>query len=87
MFALNLDKETNRVLSACVVLPSRSYDGMVIVESLPNGDPYEYLYIDGEFIHDPLPSPEVEDNGPSQLDIIEAQVAYTAMMTDTLLEV
>ena len=34
----------------------------------------------------------VEDNGkmntaPSQLDIIEAQVAYTAMMTDTLLEV
>lgn len=23
---------------------------------------------------------------PSQLDIIEAQVAYTAMMTDTLLE-
>ncbi len=26
-------------------------------------------------------------NTPSQLDIIEAQVAYTAMMTDTLLEV
>lgn len=24
---------------------------------------------------------------PSQLDIIEAQVTYTAMMTDTLLEV
>lgn len=35
----------------------------------------------------------VEDNGepepaeqPSQLDVIEAQLAYTAMMTDTLLE-
>lgn len=35
----------------------------------------------------------VEDDGqpnpeemPSQLDILEAQVAYTAMMTDTLLE-
>ena len=27
------------------------------------------------------------DNTPSQLDIIEAQVTYTAMMTDTLLEV
>ena len=26
-------------------------------------------------------------NTPSQLDIIEAQVTYTAMMTDTLLEV
>lgn len=35
----------------------------------------------------------VEDDGveeitePTQLDVIEAQVAYTAMMTDTLLEV
>lgn len=26
-------------------------------------------------------------NTPSQLDVIEAQVTYTAMMTDTLLEV
>lgn len=33
--------------------------------------------------------PEVEpvEEVPSQLDIIEAQVTYTAMMTDTLLEV
>ena len=34
----------------------------------------------------------IEDDGtpepaPSQMDIIEAQVTYTAMMTDTLLEV
>lgn len=36
----------------------------------------------------------IEDDGqpdpaetPSQLDVIEAQVTYTAMMTDTLLEV
>jgi hypothetical protein len=28
----------------------------------------------------------VEDTKPSQLDRIEAQIAYTAMMTDTLLE-
>lgn len=33
---------------------------------------------------DGKPEPEVK---PTQLDIIEAQVAYTAMMTDTLLEV
>lgn len=31
----------------------------------------------------PDPAPEV----PTQLDIIEAQVTYTALMTDTLLEV
>lgn len=34
----------------------------------------------------PEPEPEVEPEAePSQLDIIEAQVTYTAMMTDTLL--
>ena len=40
---------------------------------------------------EPLPIPETEtaelESEPSQLDRIEAQVAYTAMMTDTLLEV
>lgn len=36
----------------------------------------------------PIPEPEpVPDPEPTQLDIIEAQVTYTAMMTDTLLEV
>ena len=34
----------------------------------------------------PEPEPEVEPE-PSQLDVLEAQVTYTAMMTDTLLEV
>ena len=42
--------------------------------------------INGEYTieDDGLPEPV---NAPSQLDVIEAQVAYTAMMTDTLLEV
>lgn len=34
-----------------------------------------------------VPFPEVEMAEPSQLDRIEAQITYTAMMTDTLLEV
>ncbi len=34
----------------------------------------------------PEPEPEVASE-PTQMDRIEAQVAYTAMMTDTLLEV
>lgn len=33
---------------------------------------------------EPEPGPEL---GPSQLDRVEAQATYTAMMTDTLLEV
>lgn len=34
-----------------------------------------------------LPDPEPIEPKPTQLDIIEAQVTYTAMMTGTLLEV
>ena len=40
----------------------------------------------GEYTIDDDGQPEPEAT-PSQLDVIEAQVTYTAMMTDTLLEV
>lgn len=33
------------------------------------------------------PAPSISDSEPTQLDRVEAQVTYTAMMTDTLLEV
>jgi hypothetical protein len=38
----------------------------------------------GEYTVEDDGIPEIEET-PTQLDIIEAQVAYTAMMTDTLL--
>ena len=84
-YALNLS-EDNRILSACVVFPKGNYDYMSIVDVLPEGNIADYLYINNEYIHDPIPVVEVEET-PSQLDIIEAQVTYTAMMTNTLLEV
>lgn len=40
----------------------------------------------GEYTIEDDGQPEPADT-PSQLDVIEAQVTYTAMMTDTLLEV
>lgn len=40
----------------------------------------------GEYTIEDDGQPEPEAT-PSQLDVIEAQVTYTAMMTDTLLEV
>ncbi|MBR5306684.1 MAG: hypothetical protein IKU47_07165 [Oscillospiraceae bacterium] len=85
MYALNIDKETNRILSACVVLEEGNYEGMPIVDSFPEGSVADYLYIDGEYVHSPLPEPEIVE-APTQLDRIEAQVTYTAMMTDTMLE-
>lgn len=83
MYALNLN-EDSRILGACVVLEKGIYTGMPIVDSLPEGNICDYLYINGEYVYDPLPvEPIIEE--PSQLDKIEAQTYYTAMMTDTLL--
>lgn len=84
MFALNLSEE-NRILYACVVLPNGNYDGMPIVEELPEDNLPDYQYINNEFVYNPLPKEEPVET-PSQLDIIEAQITYTAMMTGTLLE-
>lgn len=83
IYALNLSEE-NRILSACVVLPKGNYDGMPIVNMLPDNNLYDYQYIDSEYIYNPLPKEEIKEV-PSQLDIIEAQITYTAMMTNTLL--
>lgn len=58
MYALNIDKETNRILSACVVLSNGDYTSYVIVDALPEGDITDYLYIVGEYIYSPLPKPE-----------------------------
>ena len=82
-YALNL-AEDGRILSA--TFPQYAPEDAVIVDVLPEGNIADYLYINNEYIYEPLPVTEVEEK-PSQLDIIEAQVTYTAMMTDTLLEV
>ena len=81
-FALNL-ADDGRVLS--VTFPQYAPGTAVIVEHLPEGNVADYRYAEGGFIRDPMPDPEM-DRTPTQLDRIEAQVAYTAMMTDTLLE-
>ena len=83
-YALNL-AEDNRILSACKVLLKGNYTNMPIVNTLPEGNICDYLYVNNEFVYNPLPTVEIEEK-PSQLDIIEAQVIYTAMMTSTLLE-
>ena len=82
-FALNLG-EDGRVLSA--TYPQYAPKDAVVVDVLPEGNIAHYLYVDGEFIYSPL-DPVVMTAEPTQLDIIEAQVTYTAMMTNTLLEV
>lgn len=70
MYALNL-AEDGRILSA-TYSKFASADS-VIVEALPDGNLYEYRYVNGEFIHDPIPKeePEVE---PTAEDILNAML-------------
>lgn len=58
-----------------------------------DGDAYRYKLVNGKAVECTAEEIAAQEEAhkptstPSQLDIIEAQVTYTAMMTDTLLEV
>ena len=82
-YALSL-AEDGRILSA--TFEQFATEDAVLVDAFPEGDITEYQYIDGQYVHSPIPVIE-EPVKPTQLDMIEAQLTYTAMMTDTLLEV
>ena len=47
-YALNIDKETNAVLSA--TYEQFAWEGCVIVDHLPDGDITDYDYINGEYV-------------------------------------
>ena len=80
----------NQVVNGTVIVP----DGWAVIPddmAIPATFPFVHLTVDNQVVvamSDGImpvePEQEVE---PSQLDIIEAQVIYTAMMTDTLLGV
>lgn len=66
-YALNLS-EDKRILSASV---GGNYDGMPIVDTLPEGNLPDYLYVNGAYVYDPLPKPEQPEPAPS----LESRVA------------
>lgn len=66
----------NRIHSAWKVLPNGNYDGMPIVDTLPEGNLPDYLYIDGEYVFDPLARPEPVDPEPERSVWDELDTAY-----------
>jgi len=76
MYALNLDKETGRILSACKVLPNGYYETMVKVDTLPEGDVCDYRYENGEYVYDPLEETTVEAE-PTASEILDAMLGVT----------
>ncbi len=67
MYALNLE-ENGRILSVCSCLEGQKYEN--IVDSFPDGDVTEYRYVDGKFIHDPLPQPEPQPTEPTAEELL-----------------
>ena len=80
MIALNLS-EDNRILSACKVLPKGNYTNMPIVNILPEGNIYNYRYINNKFIYDPIPKVEVKAEPTPQDDIDAMMVDHELRIT------
>lgn len=72
-YALNL-AEDGRILSA--TYEQFAVGAMPIVETLPDGDISEYRYVDGEYIHDPLPKPKPVAE-PTTDEILNAMLGVT----------
>lgn len=75
MYALNL-ADDGRVLS--VTYDQYAPASQPRVDALPEGNLYEYRYVDGEFVHDPLPAPDPVAPVPTteeRLAAVEAQLA------------
>lgn len=56
MYALTLDKTTNRILS--VTYAQYAPADAVLVEVLPDGNITDYIYLNGGYFYDPLPKPD-----------------------------
>lgn len=54
---------------------------MVLVDEIPEGDTYEYRYVNGEFIHDPLPKqePTIAPTTEERVEALEAAVTMLCM--------
>lgn len=56
MIALNLDKNTGRVLSAGYLFNGVTMSKCPVVEELPDGNLSDYIFQNGEFLYSPQPT-------------------------------
>ncbi len=69
MYALNIDPETSRILSATE--DQYGVEGQPRVTVLPEDDISDYLFIAGEYVYAPLPR---DPEQPDELTLLRAQV-------------
>lgn len=80
MYILNL-AEDGRVLSV-TYSKYTLYNG-ISVPTIPDGDVSEYRYVDGKYIHDPLPNPENAELLPTykeRVAALEEAIIYTGIL-------
>lgn len=78
MYLLRNYDEANGICSCKVAAPAENAESLLAVG---------YVEV-SQSVYDAVKvSNHTQSDNPTQLDIIESQVTYTAMMTDTLLEV
>jgi hypothetical protein len=75
MYALNIDKDTGRILSA--TFPEYAAEDNVIVDALPEGDISDYLYVDGAYIYEPLPKPVEPEEEPTAEEVLNAMLGVS----------
>lgn len=82
MYALNIAPD-GRCLSAAPA--NMAPIGATMVPYLPEGNLYDYLYVNGNYIYDPLPKPEVEVTvvvTESELAELQAKAAAYDILTE-----
>lgn len=73
-YALNL-AEDGRILS--VTYEKYAPADAPLVDELPEGNVADYRYVDGEYIYDPIPEPELPVAEPTADDILNALLGVT----------
>lgn len=69
IYALNLDKD-HRILSA--TYDQYAPQSQPRVEELPEGNIADYLYVDGQYVYDPVPVPPEPEPQPTADEILNA---------------
>lgn len=86
MYALNIGDD-GRVLSATTA--SMAPSGAAFAYTLPDGNIYDYRYVAGEYIYDPLPKPEevvMVTVTADELAVLEDKAAAYDLLTEGVTE-
>ena len=69
MYALNLNSD-NRILS--VTFDQYAPSSQPRVDTLPDGDVNDYLFVNGEYVYEPVPVPPTPEPQPTADEILDA---------------